>query len=70
MALTLDDDALEDLRAAASALGDLEVDPDAIPGLEGRDAAQLCALEVVDHGAHGQRRRARVVASWRAGGSW
>jgi hypothetical protein len=41
------------------------VDLDAVAGLEGRDAAQLGALEAVDDGAHGKekarddRRRAR-----------
>ena len=45
VALALDDDALEDLGAAARALDDLEVDADAVARLEVRDAAQLGALE-------------------------
>src|SRR3954447_3319000 len=55
LALALDDHALEDLRAAPRALDDLEVDLDAVPGLEAGDAAQLRALEGVDDGAHGRR---------------
>src|SRR4051794_25392486 len=51
-ALALDDDALEDLRAATRALDDLEVDPHPIAGGELRDPAQLRALEAVDDGAH------------------
>jgi hypothetical protein len=50
--LALDHDALEDLSAPPRALDHLEVDPHAIAGGELRDAAQLRALEVVDHGAH------------------
>jgi hypothetical protein len=57
LALALDDDALEDLRPAARALDDLEVDLDAVPGLEPGDAAQLRALEAVDDGAHGKKNR-------------
>src|SRR3954462_9667213 len=53
LTLALDDHALEDLRAAPRALDDLEVDLDAISGLEAGDAAQLRALEGVDDGAHG-----------------
>ena len=60
VALALDDDALEDLRAAARALDDLEVDADAVAGLEGGDAAQLRALEAVDDGAHGEEKAARA----------
>ena len=45
VALALDDHALEDLGTATRALDDLEVDPDAVAGLEVRDAAQLGALE-------------------------
>ena len=63
LALALDDHALEDLRAAARALDDLEVDLDAVPGLEAGDAAQLRALEGVDDGAHGVRKAARGWAS-------
>ena len=47
-ALALDHDALEHLGAAAGALDDLEVHAHAVPGLEGRHAAQLGALEAVD----------------------
>ena len=54
VALALDDDALEDLGAPARALDDLEVDADAVAGLEARDAAQLGALESFDDGAHGE----------------
>ena len=78
MALALDDDALEDLRAATRALDHLEVDADAVAGLELRDPAQLRALEVVDDGAHGkesarenegQRSRAARLMVADAGGS-
>src|SRR3954447_26856496 len=55
LALALDDDALEDLGAAARALDDLEVDLEAVARLEAGDAAQLRALEGVDDGAHGQK---------------
>src|SRR4051812_6730428 len=56
LALALDDHALEDLRTTPRALDDLEMDLDAIPGLEAGDAAQLSALERVDYGAHSERR--------------
>ena len=56
VALALDDDALEDLGAAARALDDLEVDADAVAGVELRDAAQLGALEAFDDGAHGKEK--------------
>src|SRR6478609_3143145 len=55
LALTLDHDALEDLRTTTRALDDLEVDLDAITRLEARDAAQLRALESVDNSAHGKK---------------
>src|SRR5215213_7522617 len=58
LALALDDEALEDLRTATRALDYLEVDLDAVAGLEARDAAQLGALEAVDDGAHGVKRAA------------
>src|SRR4051812_46908471 len=58
LALALDDDALEDLGAAAGALDDLEVNLHAVAGLKGRDFAQLCALEAVDNSAH-RKERAR-----------
>src|SRR3954465_13350891 len=64
--LALDDHALEDLRAAPRALDDLEVDLDAVSGLEAGDAAQLGALEGVDDGAHGRREVPARMAS--AGG--
>ena len=67
LALALDDDALEDLRAAARALDDLEVDLHAVPGLEAGDAAQLRALEAVDDGAHGEERRRGPLAAHRGG---
>ena len=60
LALALDDDALEDLGPAAGALDDLEVDADAVAGLEGGDAAELRALEGVDDGAHGEENAARA----------
>ena len=66
-ALALDHHALEDLRAAPRALDDLEVDLDAVPGLEAGDAAQLRALEGVDDGAHGVGKTAAPGAD-RAGG--
>src|SRR3954451_6842282 len=56
LALALDDHALEDLRAAPRALDDLEVDLDAVPGLEAGDSAQLRALEGVDYRAHGREK--------------
>jgi hypothetical protein len=55
-ALALDHDALEHLCAPAGALDDLEVDADAITGLEGGDAPELRTLETVDDGAHGEER--------------
>src|SRR3954451_16053350 len=55
LALALDDNALEDLRASARALDDLEVHLQAVAGLETGDAAQLCALEGIDDRAHGER---------------
>jgi hypothetical protein len=54
--LALEHDALEHLRAAARALDHLEVHLDSITGLEARHAAQLCALEAVDDGAHGEEK--------------
>src|SRR3954470_9558517 len=66
LALALDDDAFEDLRAAPRALDDLEVDLDAVPGLKAGDAAQLRALEGVDYGAHKLKEGARGLASRRA----
>src|SRR4051794_33119912 len=68
-ALTLDDDAFEDLRAAPRALDDLEVDLDAVSGLKARDAAQLCALEGVDYGAHKLKGR-RAGRGLAGGRSW
>src|SRR3954451_1272564 len=65
-ALALDHHALEDLRAPPRALDDLEVDLDTVPGLKAGDAAQLCALEGVDDGAHGVGKARRVCP---AGGS-
>ena len=44
---------------------DLEVDADAIAGLELRDAAQLRALEAVDDGAHGEEKAARAGSAAR-----
>src|SRR3954454_3532606 len=72
VALALDDDALEDLGAPARPLDHLEVDADAVAGGELRDAAQLRALEAVDHGAHGKE-KARdddTLIRSRAAGSW
>ena len=66
VALALDDDALEDLRAAARALDDLEVDAHAIARVEGRDAAQLGALEAFDNRAHG----VEVAALWPPAAQW
>ena len=70
LALALDDDALEDLRAATRALDDLEVDLDAVAGLEPGDAAQLRALEAVDDGAHGEKRAASQGLAPRNGLEW
>ena len=69
-ALALDDDALEDLRTATRALDDLEVDLHAIPGRKAGDAAQLCALEAVDDGAHGEKRAACQDGAPRNGDGW
>jgi hypothetical protein len=63
LALTLDDHALEDLRAATLTLDDLEVDADPVARTEGRHAAQLGALEAVDDGAH-ERRGGGGGAAW------
>ncbi len=52
VALALDDDTLEDLGAAPGALDDLEVDADAVAGLEVGDLAQLGALEAFDDTGH------------------
>ena len=70
LALALDDHALEDLRTAARALDDLEVDPDAVAGLEAGDAAQLCALEGVDDGAHGEEKCRGAGVGLAGGRSW
>src|SRR5215218_514954 len=59
LALALDHDAFEDLGTTAGALDDLEVDADAIAGLEGGHAAELRALQGVDYGAHGEENAAR-----------
>src|SRR3954453_377605 len=55
-ALPLDDDALEDLGPATSALDDLEVHLHPVARLEAGDTAQLRALEGVDDGSHGEKR--------------
>src|SRR5579864_5724717 len=52
MTVALDDDPLEYLRPPPRSLDHLEVDAHAIPGGEGRRAAELSALQAVDHGAH------------------
>src|SRR3954470_21601786 len=62
VALALDHDALEDLRAATRALDDLEVDADAIARLEPGNAAQLGALEAFDDSAHGKEKARRSAA--------
>src|ERR687893_2945305 len=59
LALALDHNAFEDLGTTAGALDDLEVDADAIAGLEGGDAAELRALQGVDYGAHSEENAAR-----------
>jgi hypothetical protein len=47
------------------------VDADAVAGGELRDAAQLRALEAVDHGAHGKEKAREDQFSGPArGGSW
>ena len=52
-ALSLEDDPLENLGAAAAALDDLEVDAHAIARREGRKSLPLLAtLNAVDYGAH------------------
>jgi hypothetical protein len=52
VALALDYDALEHLGPAARALDHLEVDAQAVAGVELRDAAELSALKAVDDGTH------------------
>src|SRR3954452_3932218 len=52
VALALEDDALEDLRAPARALDHLEVDAHAVAGREPRNPAQLRSLQAVDDAAH------------------
>src|SRR4051794_34470907 len=66
LALALDHHAFEDLRPAARALDDLEVDLDAVPGLEAGNTAQLSALERVDDSAHGVRKASADRARGRA----
>src|SRR4029077_18905677 len=46
--LPLDDDALEDLRAAPRALDHLEVHAHGVAGLEGGEGAQLAGFELGD----------------------
>ena len=57
VSLALDHDAFEHLRAAARSLDHLEVHAHAIAGVERRNAAELSALQAVDHGAHGECKR-------------
>src|SRR5450759_2712721 len=60
LALTLDDGALEDLDAVATALDHLEVDLDVVAGLELRHTlAQLLAFDVLDD-VHGASFRAKT----------
>ena len=54
-ALPLEHDPLEDLHAPARALDDLEVHAHRVARLEARHVAQLSALEVLDHVAHGKK---------------
>src|SRR2546423_2327232 len=65
-ALALDDDALEDLRPAADALDDLEVDLHAVTGLEPWNPPQLRALEAFDYSAHRKRGATTAEAVGRA----
>ena len=58
--LLLEDDALEDLGAAAGALHDLEMDAYAIAHTEVRNCAHLTALDAVDQLVHGDERAASV----------
>jgi hypothetical protein len=47
------------------------VDANAVAGAKLRDAAQLCALEAVDHGAHGKEKARETRFNGPArGGSW
>src|SRR5206468_2442217 len=55
--LALDDGSLEDLRTAAVALDDLEMDLHAVARLEVRYALELRALEAFDDTAHGKKGR-------------
>src|SRR6185503_9847543 len=52
VALTLEDDALEDLGPAPRALDDLEMHANTVPGPEPGDPPQLRPLEAVDDAAH------------------
>ncbi len=66
VALALDDDALEDLHAAARALDHLEVDLHAVAGREVGNAAQLRALDGCDDAAHDGEGRG---AFWQTAGA-
>src|ERR671930_1564645 len=70
-ALSLEDDALEDLDTAALALDDAEVHAHGVPRLELREAvAQLSALECLDDVGHGEvpSRAAAMLAHDDSGG--
>src|SRR3989304_2086566 len=56
-ALLLQDDSLEDLRAAARALDDLEVDPHPVAHGEVGHRPHLAALEGFDQFGHGERKK-------------
>jgi hypothetical protein len=52
VALALDHDAFEHLRAATRALDHLEMDTQPIARVKRGHTAELSALQAVDHGAH------------------
>jgi hypothetical protein len=56
MALALDRNPFEDLRAAARALDHEEVHAQAVTRLEAGNPAQLGALDVVNDSAHGKEK--------------
>jgi len=65
VALTLDHNTLEHLRATPGALDHLKVHAQPVTGVKRRDASELRALQAVDHGAHGKcKRRRRPGDRW------
>ena len=69
LALALDDDALEDLGAAARALDHLEVDADAVAGLEG-GTRRSCARSRLSMTVLMAKEKLREPEGCRSGGLW